>query len=288
MDELVGGGTWVLRGTEAQNAILKPVFVQGDPSFIAFPWDKGIRVLNTPIPISWDDLNDGTLAVAVERAFGGHDHPGEDDPMKIPGHIHIEDEDGNEGHAVLRYIDGRWGIAGVFWTDGRIKIDISLEAYPQDAREVLSAEIAHAVDFGMPFTDSQKQQIMNLMHGGGADGHTWWEIQSYGGEYYTLGGEANMAKFTHAYSKMEPYQAPFTHKSTHDTDQAYQDILGVQAIGSTPDVQVKYLKGYRTFHKSGPGTHYEALWATKQDRVVKLTKTEALAQGKVACRICKP
>ncbi len=268
-DELVGGGTWVLRGTPAQNAILRPVFDPASPSFIAIPWDKAIRTLRTPIPISWDDLNDGTLS-------------------KVAKHTHLEDADGNIGHPTSRPLRG---IAGVFWSDGRIKIDISLESRPDSAREVLSAEIAHAVDFGLPFTDDQKRRIMKLIHPAGDDNHTWWEVASYGGEYYTLGGETNMALFTHAYSQMEPYQAPFVHKSTRAISSAYREIVGIPALGQETVVRVRSKSGYLN-----PRYHRPTCYLVQPARLSRLgasvvsylKSADARAAGASPCGICKP
>lgn len=99
-----------------------------------------------------------------------------------------------EGHTISRPSDwfgeakGRYMTAGEFSEDRWIKIDIRLENRPDDAREVLSAETAHAVDYGLPLSEAQKTAIMRLFHGGGTDVHTWWESIDYSSEYYTLGG----------------------------------------------------------------------------------------------------
>ncbi len=236
-DEVVGNGKWVLRGTEKQNDILRPVFEPGSPSYIAFPWERINDLPTFPVPISWDDLNDdgGT--------FGEHEAKEEiivvdaGKPQPLNPHLVRGEE---QGHAISRpsYLfgkpEGRFLIAGVFWTDGRIKIDVGQESNPDSAREVLSAEIAHAVDYGLPLLESHKAAVMRLLHGGGADAHTWWEREDYNSEYNTLVGESWMALFTHSYSNMKPYQDPFVHKSVPTMAPEVRQILGIPQVGTDP------------------------------------------------------
>jgi hypothetical protein len=280
--------TWLLTGTDAQNAIIRRALDR-----IKFPWDR-IVALDKPIPIGWMNLNTSERVALLERyldasglqvRYSGDEH---DHPDKIPGHVHVEDEDGNEGHGILRKIGDRWMIAGVFWTDGRIYIDISLESRPEVAQEVVSAEVAHAVDYGLPLSDDKKNRISAIFHPSSTDTHTWWERQDYGSEYYTLVGEAFMALFTHAYSDMQPWQDPFTHKSTKELGVKLQQILGIPQVGSNPAVKVISLKGYRTFHKP---SHYLSRWEANpvtKPRIVWWASAEAArAAGLVACKVCK-
>lgn len=220
-------GIWLLRGTATQNATLQPVFEPAAQSFIAFPWERITKLRSIPVVISWDDLNDGTLnrRSSKRKRIAGRE----------PLHDHVHDEEGNEGHTIQRPLRGRLIIAGVFWTDGRIKLDIRLEAEPEKAREVLSAEMAHAVDYGLPLTTAHKIAITTLLHPGGADEHTWWEREDYGSEYYTLVGESWMALFTHSYSKMDPWQIPFAHKSTKSMASAVHTILGIEPSSKGED-----------------------------------------------------
>lgn len=285
MEKVVANGVFNLVGTENQVSILEPVFTPGAPDYIAFPWERLGALRNKPVPISWDDLNDGTMGVRA-RAGG---------PIPVHPRMH---EDDDEGHAISRpgttlgEPTQRLMIAGVFWTDGRIKIDIRMENRPSAAREVMSAELAHAVDYGLPLTDSQKNALVNLLHSGGTDQHTWWEKQDYGTEYYTLVGESFMAMFTHAFSKMEPWQDPFPHKSSASLAPAIHSILGIQPVGSQPQtdsVAVYSLKGYKTFHRE---RHYVAAWRSKistRSRIVQwANRRAAIAAGMVACKTCKP
>lgn len=201
-DELQGDGTWVLRGTASQNAVLRPVFDPAAESFIAFPWAQGIKALAKPIPITWADLNPPAGSAKESAAAAEIAH---------------------------RRIKGRWMVAGVFWTDGRIMIDIRLESRPDVAREVLAAEIAHAVEYGMPFTTGIKAALMSLLDPS-PDTHTWWEQRDYSGEYYALGGEAWMALFTYSYSRMVPGQDLFVHKATREMAPRVHAILGIDPV----------------------------------------------------------
>ncbi len=227
---------FIREGTAAQQAIIGQA-----KDRIHFPWDRLTQY--TRVLVGWMNLNTAaqlelvakTLSASTGKRPGSalEEHP--HDPAKIPGHIHETDAEGNEGHGILRYVEGRWMIAGMFWSDGRIYIDISLESQPAVAQEVFSAECAHLVDYGLPLTDQMKAELGKLFHPGGADTHTWWERQSYGSEYYTLMGEGFMAMFTHAYSDMEPWQDAFTHKSTRAMAADVHRILGVQpTTGGTP------------------------------------------------------
>ena len=220
-----GAGIIELHGTETQLTIIRPCFNSLSPSFIRFPWER----LSPPaklISIGWADLN-AEYAVTM-RLLPAY----ETNPRRIPGHLHTQDGLGNEGHLLPRCIEGRWWIAGIFWTDGRIYVDARCEAQPDLAREVVAAEVAHSVDYFLPLSDTQKKALMELWHPGGKDPHTWWEIQDYGAEYYTLGGEAFMAAFTLAYAPgIDPDQSSFTHATTHEQSAAVRQILGVPMIG---------------------------------------------------------
>jgi len=223
------------------------VFELGSPSYIAFPWERIDALPRFPVPISWDDLNDGT--------FGEHEAKEDlivaDAGERRPLNPHLVRGD-EEGHAISRPSDWfgepreRFMTAGVFWTDGRIKIDIRLESRPDSAREVLSAEIAHAVDYGLPLFELHKAAIMRLFHVGGADAHTWWEREEYSSEYYTLVGESWMALFTHSYSNMEPWQDPFVHKSVRAMVPEVHRILGIAPVGTEPLAFELHGRAWRT------------------------------------------
>lgn len=267
MGEVVADGRFELIGTPEDIGILRPIWTPGDPSFIRFPWPLMDALPSYPVPLTFEDLNDGSLSARPPARLTGGPPPsigaglaaleawypasGRAPVPPEPGgllglvravkdgtrpltHLHTLDADGNEGHAVARPIEARWMIAGVFWTDGRIKIDIRLRDRPAVAREVCSAELAHAVDYGLPYTDAQKAKLMALFHPEGPDDHTWWEKQDYGAEYWSLVGEAAMALFTYAYSEMVPWQDPFVHKATKAMAPRVHQILGAPPTDGAP------------------------------------------------------
>jgi len=307
-ERIVANGKFKLIGTDNQVAVLLPVF-EGS-SAMTFPWQMIDDLPRFPVPISWDDLNDGSLRQSHSHEtghfFGG---PSGADGQPVFPRVH---GDGEEGHAISRpgsYLgmpEKRLAIAGVFWTDGRIKIDIRMEARPDDAREVLSAELAHAIDYGLPYTAAMKTAITALFHPGGADHHTWWERQDYGAEYYTLVGEANMALITHAYSNMTPWQDPFTHKSTKEMAARVHQILGAPpTTGTAPTpttggMRVYQIRGYKKVHRNASTSSktddcYTVRNARGQGKtvangglIVHASVEAARVRGLTPCLICKP
>lgn len=235
---IVGEGTYDLQGSEAQVAILAPCFDPTSPYFIRFPWFALNQRPPGAIPIGWTNLN-ATYSGAM-HAHGVHKRAGDLGANAIPGHVDMKDKDGREGHGIIRRThEGRWFIAGVFWTDGRIQIDTRCEAEPELAREVMSAELAHSVDYFLPLSDDQKGALAAMLHPEGGDEHTWWETHDYAAEYYDLVGETFMALFTFAYAPaIEPYQDAFTHKANRGQAEKVRVILGVpEYLPEAPPVE---------------------------------------------------
>ena len=190
---------FLLTGTAQQIAIVAEALDK-----IKFPWER-LTFPKEPVEIGWKDLNNGLYR-----------------SMDIKKH-----ESGTLG-----IIEGRKYTLGIFYThSGRIYIDNYLVNYPEIAQSTVSAEIAHAVDYFLPLTDSQRNEIMALMHGGSTveHGHSWWEKYDYGAEYYTLVGESFMQAFTVAYSDM-PFgnASDFTHSITPEQAPALRKILGIE------------------------------------------------------------
>lgn len=221
----VADGIFQLEGTESQKAILADCFFPMSPNYIDFPWHELRDRPSQPITLGWMDLNAAMREGETRSPISARLDAG---PLGVPGHVHIEDG-GHEGHAILRRRNkgrGRWFTAGVFWTDGRIYIDTRCQAEPALAREVLAAELAHAVDYFLPLTGEQKDLITAVLHPHVEDEHTWWERHDYGAEYYDLIGETFMAAFTYAYSDIEPWQDAFTHKVTPEQAAEIAEIVG--------------------------------------------------------------
>lgn len=227
-----------LTGTDVQQAIVKEALDK-----IMFPWER-IHLPGEPVEIGWMDLNNGMFAINIEppaksikleyeyayptevtddtdihRIHGTHEHPEGDKPEPLVGRLH-----------------GRLYILGVFYPGtGRIYIDNALANHPEMAQATVSAEIAHSVDEFLPLSDSQRDAIMKLMHGGGTDEHTWWEKVDYGAEYWSLVGESFMQAFTIAYSDM-PFgnTADFVHSLKPEQIPDLRKIVGIERTDAEP------------------------------------------------------
>lgn len=197
---------WVLTGTENQKRIAAGAFDR-----IYFPFDQLAQLPGTP-ELGWRDLNSGAF-----RIHGDHAHDtgetGEDRADPLVGEI-----------------EGRKWVMGIIYTQsGRIYLDYKLEADPELAQAVVAAEIAHAVDFFLPMTDAQRNELLELW---GVPGTTWWEKFDYGAEYFTLGGEAFMHEFVTAYTDLN-----FGDKSSfaHDAGVEPEDVRRIVGIGRTDE-----------------------------------------------------
>jgi hypothetical protein len=143
---------------------------------------------------------------------------------------------------------------------------------PAEARETLSAEIAHAVDYGLPMTAGHRTALMHLVHRGATDDHTWWEREGYDEEYYTLVGEAWMAMFTHAYSRIEPWQGGFKHKSSRAIAPAVRRILEIAPAGvKASPVRLKA----RTWRTDFGNAYAELNWTGAQGKRVSVWRDGA-------------
>jgi hypothetical protein len=97
------------------------------------------------------------------------------------GHAHVHDEAGNEAHLLG-----------------------ALRSSPELAREVLVAELAHAVDYGA-MTDGQRAQVVALFDwkGVGSPAKGWFEEEGEQG-YWRWRGERWMGLFCSAYAPTLP------------------------------------------------------------------------------------
>jgi hypothetical protein len=131
------------------------------------------------------------------------------------GHAHVHDEAGNEAHLLgapsTLKIDVRHAALGLYWLPtaqapaGSIQIDTgALRSSPELAREVLVAELAHAVDYGA-MTDGQRAQVVALFDwkGVGSPAKGWFEEEGEQG-YWRWRGERWMGLFCSAYAPTLP------------------------------------------------------------------------------------
>jgi hypothetical protein len=244
---------WTLTGTPNQQAIVRDAFER-----IKFPFER-LTLPGSP-ELGWRDLNgsdDWWLAKGRKHEGQQHAPAREDRPEPLNGEI-----------------DGRKWIMGVFFpVSARVYLDLALEDYPDTAKAVVSAEIAHAVDEFLPLTDAQRAEFIRLVHPEGSDHiDTWWEKADYGAEYYNLIGETFMILFTKAYSDI-PFgdTSPFVHRGDNITAEQVRAVIGIER---TDAVRFVVYGKSKIYHKP---THYDRPGITPVSLV-----------GYRPCKVCKP
>jgi hypothetical protein len=244
---------WNLTGTENQKMIARLALEE-----IKFPWDRLTALPGTP-ELGWRDLNPGMgglWSAEAPRHHEGHHPAGEDRP------------DGLEGE-----IDGRrWTMGLIYTQSGRIYLDVRLESQPEVAMAVIAAEVAHAVDFFLPMTDEQRDELLRLW---GHPGTTWWEVFDYGDEYFRIGGEAFMHEFVAAFTDLDfGDKTPFLHDAGVEPEDVRR-ILGIQRTDAQPPAAYKHFPPSKVYHRM---SHYPA----------KIGGTLSDPTGFRPCKVCKP
>ncbi len=155
------------------------------------------------------------------------------------GVVGMPEHDHGEVHALMD--DHRRAALGLYWLPteqhpaGRIEVSVAIMGDPPLAQEVFIAELAHAVDYGVPLTDEQHAQIFAIVHGGDPTPHGthgWWEER--GGQNYWADwvGEVFMALFMRAFAPRlaRPLEArqPWTHKVTDEMAKQTRRLLLAQ------------------------------------------------------------
>ncbi len=177
------------------------------------------------VPVTVRDLSTMAQAIQVREQTDEHSH----------GHGH------DLGFHVLQDPEYREIALGLYWLPtrnfpaGRIEVHTGCFTNPPLAREVMLAEVAHAVEFGVPMTNGQKEAIFTIVHKGDASPHGthgWWEEK--GGQDYWNDwlGEVFMALFMRAFapSLPRPLEArqPWGHKVDDSMVPAVRTVLGVR------------------------------------------------------------
>lgn len=270
--------TLVLRGTASQNAIVQDAIDRCD-----YPFDR----LSQPIPVEWADLSRyaSTQVSTHDHATGRAHDDHHDEPAEPVTHFHVE-EGGDMAHGVAF----RRQVLGLFWLNGRIQIESSLETAPDLAKEVFLAEVAHAADYFDPnFTDDVRIAIWNAVHpddqhlapgtdvgrDSGADlghGHAWFDR----GPYSTWVGEEFMGLFCAAFSDIRP-TIPFAH--VWDPDAAHQVRAALVGPPPAPQSTVFATARGKTFHDAHKGVAADRTFPTRE---------AAIASGLRPCGVCKP
>lgn len=250
---------WNLTGTEQQQQIVLEALKK-----IHFPFER-LQLPRIPTEIGWMDLNDGMFNI------NGLDSNGEKFDT-ITGKLDKPTEK-HRAHGGVDHI--RNYIFGVMHpASGRMYIDNWLVNRPDLAMATVSAEIAHDVDYFLPLNDSQREEIMKLLHPNGEDHHTWWERVDYGAEYYSLVGETFMILFTDAYSDI-PFgdRSDFAHTGSPELAPAIRKIIGIERTDAKTNIYWK-TKGSKIYHAKHHG------------KMNPHTITDI--SGLRPCKICKP
>lgn len=221
------------------------------------------------IDVTFSDLSRFLLKA---RSFG-HTH-GQHDPAL--GDVHIDGPNGTTGHG----IQVRHQILGLAWSDGKIELDVSLEANPELAQEVFLSEVAHEVDWFDPAMDRAGEQLIwDAFHGGGDDigahGHDWFDV----GPYESWAGEAWMGLFTAATSDVRVTLTQFVHKVTPEAVGVARRLLGLEPEPPPPPRPVFGARRSTLFHDIHLGIRHDFEWPTRE---------EAIAAGRRPCRVCNP
>lgn len=194
-------------GTAVQRLIIEEAIRLCD-----FPFDKLLPSLQKEgkqsIAVSWEDLSRYNNTAAVAHEIRAHDN----EHAHSGGH-HMK-VDGMEVSPVIREIDGRSRVLGLFYLPPhtRIVLDSGLAGDAPLAREVFLAEGAHAVDYHY-MTNNHRLAVWNALHqlpgdrlpegttvheSGDLDhGHSWFDGP---GGYNTWVGEAFMEAFVRAFA----------------------------------------------------------------------------------------
>lgn len=130
--------------------------------------------------------------------------------------------------------DTRAAALGLYWLPtpldpaGRIEIGLTAIEQPDLAREVLIAELAHAVDYGVPLTVEQHAMIFALVHHGDDSQHGthgWYEERG-GHDYWSdWVGEVFMALFARACAPTLPRPLEARQPWVHPVN----DVMAAQA-----------------------------------------------------------
>jgi len=231
-------GSWNITGSPEQIRIVSEALDE-----IKFPFER----LTLPgIPeLGWRNLNSGPDAFLFKQGEFHLPHP--------PG----AHDNGDEPHLIEGEFEGRRYTLGVFYTrSATIYIDNALVAYPAAAKATIAAEIAHAVDYFLPLTDTQRDTFIRLLNNGQPNANTWWEVSDYSAEYFTLAGECFMFLFCRGYSDI-PFGSveSFEVKGENITPAQVRGVIGIQRTDFFPTQPVYYSFGKsKIYHLA---SHYE-------------------------------
>ncbi len=267
---------WNLRGTEPQNSLVREALAACD-----FPFDELLpslqREAKTSIAVDWADLS------RYAHGAEGHEHA-----------------DG--AHTVVREVDGRARVLGLFYLPPYMKVvlDLGLAARPVLAQEVFLAEAAHAVDYAYMLDRGMRDEVWNALHAGTDDdvdhvaesgdldhGHSWFDGP---GGYSTWVGEAFMEAFIRAFAPSIPVTIQLAHPVTAEAAATIRAALLAPLAPPEPEPapdppapppagRVYRGKRKHVVHDSHVGVEPVEWFNSLAD---------AQAAGLRACKVCRP
>lgn len=223
--------------TEHEKNVLLPAM-----DMLYFPTVRIKKKTGKKVPIVVSDLS--RFAGNMDANGHGHVHEGDEHAHLLglpePKIMAFTGDD-----RAVRDVISRRAPLGLYWLPtpqypaGRIEIHSGALNNPDLAREVLIAEIAHAVDYGA-MTDSQRARINRLFEHTGHE-HTHDEHDEIGpdewfegheGGYWAWPGERFMALFMAAYAPTLPRPLEARQPWTHTFDES--DVKAVRRILRRP------------------------------------------------------
>ena len=237
---------WNRRGTPTQNALVQRFLDASDfPDEVMAP--SLLAEGKTAI-----DVEFAALSQRGARAAGdGHDH----------GDAEHEQEHAEGVHSIVREVDGRRRVLGLFYLPPftKVVIDAAIaEQNPTLAVEVLAAEAAHAWDYHWLLPQGMRRGIWNIVHGiAGTDGgpipesgdvdHDHSYFDGAGG-YSTWVGETIMELLSRAFCPGIPVTIQLAHPVTPEmVARARELVLGPLAPQPDP-AQMVYRGRSRIYH----------------------------------------
>jgi len=183
----------------------------------SFPFSRIRRKTGAKVPISVADTSRYNQAV------------------KDTAHAHVHDDEG-EAHVLAD--PTRRAALGLYWLPtrehpaGRIEVGTEALSDPHLAREVMLAEVAHAVDYGA-ITDRQRAKLMGLFeHRHQGHDHPGWFEEHGETAYFAWRGERWMGLFMAAYAPTLP--RPLEARQPWHWDYDNRDVTAVRRILRRP------------------------------------------------------
>lgn len=207
--------------------------------------------------------------------------------------MHILDEHGNIGHAILvEHLPEEFkhfrdhphpagDVAGLAWY-GKIQVSDVYRNNQSVTDWVISAEIAHEVDFFYLDPNDMRTALTRLVHHGATDAHPW-----FGGPYWEQVGEGWMSGFGIAYTDFVAPDPRFLHAFAVEMVPEIRTILRAQRTddGQPPPIDPSFVEfdGIVVKPKAGKITVRPTQPVTKNiaGRQIRATFAEGSFNGRI-------